>query len=318
MVKLRILCASTSKFAGLQVKLFVLFMFFINALTAQIDKKLTNKLQNAVKGFNGEVGLYVQNLRTGKTAAINADTMFPTASMIKVSIQCGLMDKIEKGELQYNQKLVYRDSLLYAGEDILGSFKDKDTIQLSKVALLMISLSDNTASVWLQKLVGGEYINNWLQQNGFLYTRVNSRVAGREAARNIYGWGVTTPREMCGLFTLISQGKAVSAAASERMMRNLGRIYWDDKALSEIPPYIHTASKHGSLNNSRSETVLVNAPHGDYVFSIITKNIKDQSWKPNNEAWTLIKKVSSLLWHYYEPKSKWQPAPSIDKYMLNE
>jgi beta-lactamase class A len=55
--------------------------------------------------------------------------------MIKVSILSGLMDKIEKGEMQYNQKLVYRDSLLYAGVDILGSFKDKDTIQLSKVAL---------------------------------------------------------------------------------------------------------------------------------------------------------------------------------------
>jgi beta-lactamase class A len=72
------------------------------------------------------------------------------------------------------------------------------------------------------------------------------------------------------------------------------------------------------LNDSRSETVIVNAPHGDYVFSIITKNIQDQSWKPDNEAWTLIKKVSALLWHYYEPKSKWEPAAGIEKFMLNE
>jgi beta-lactamase class A len=26
----------------------------------------------------------------------------------------------------------------------------------------MITMSDNTASTWLQKLVGGDYINNWL------------------------------------------------------------------------------------------------------------------------------------------------------------
>jgi beta-lactamase class A len=64
--------------------------------------------------------------------------------------------------------------------------------------------------------------------------------------------------------------------------------------------------------------VLVNAPHGDYVFSIITKNNKDQSWTPNNEAYVLIRKVSALLWHYYEPKDKWKPAPGIEKYMLNE
>jgi beta-lactamase class A len=285
---------------------------------AQTDKKLTAQLQNLTKGFNGQTGIYVQNLKTGKTVAINADTLFPTASMIKVSILSGLMDKIEKGEMQYNQKLVYRDSLLYAGVDILGSFKDKDTIQLSKVALLMITMSDNTASTWLQKLVGGDYINNWLDANGFKAMRVNSRIPARRPIWAIYGWGVTTPREMCRLFTMIRDGKAVSPAASERMYRMLNRIYWDNTALSQIPPYVQAISKQGAVDASRSETVLVNAPHGDYVFSVITKNNKDQRWTADNEANLLIKKVSALLWHYFEPGSKWQPATGVDKYMLNE
>jgi beta-lactamase class A len=302
----------------MKLKLLTLFLLLTTATFAQTDKKLTVQLQDAVKGFHGQAGIYVQNLKTSKTAAINADTLFPTASMIKVSIQCGLMDKIEKGELRYNQKLVYRDSLLYAGEDLLGSFKDKDTVQLSKVAMLMITMSDNTASLWLQKLVGGDYINNWLQQNGFKVMRVNSRVAGREAIRKIYGWGVSTPYEMCRLFTMIRKGEAVSPAASERMYRNMGRIYWDETALSQIPPYVHTISKQGAVDESRSETVLVNAPHGDYVFSIITNHNTDQSWGTSNEAGLLIKKISALLWHYYEPASDWKPADGVDKFMLNE
>src|ERR1700761_6449885 len=174
----------------------LLFSLFASTTFAQTDAKLTAKLQDAIKGFNGQAGIYVQNLKTGRTAAINADTLFPTASMVKVSILCGLMDKIEKGEIKYNQKLVYRDSLLYKGEDILGSFKDGDTIEVSKVALLMITMSDNTASVWLQKLVGGAYINNWLDQNGFKVMRVNSRATGRDEMHKEYGWGVTTPYEM--------------------------------------------------------------------------------------------------------------------------
>jgi len=182
----------------------------------------------------------------------------------------------------------------------------------------MITMSDNTASTWLQKIVTGEYINNWLEQNGFKVMRVNSRVKGREKIRSQYGWGVSTPREMCRLFTMIRNGEAVSPAASERMYRNLIRIFWDDKALSQIPPYIQAASKQGALDESKSETVLVNAPHGDYVFSIVTNNIKDQRWAPDNEADILIRKVSALLWHYYEPKSTWKPADGIAKYMLNE
>nr|WP_294941594.1 serine hydrolase [uncultured Mucilaginibacter sp.] len=298
--------------------LLAIFLFITTAALAQTDKKLTEQLQSAVQGFNGQVGIYVQNLKTGKTVAINQDTLFPTASMIKVSILSGVMDKIEKGELQYNQKLAYRDSLLYAGEDILGSFKDKDTIMLSKVTMLMITMSDNTASLWLQKLVTGTYINNWLDANGFKSMRVNSRTPGREAMRKIYGWGVTTPYEMCKLFTMVRNGQVVSTAASERMSRTLNRIYWDNTALSQIPPYIQCLSKQGAVDESRSETVLVHAPHGDYVFSVITKNNKDQSWTPNNEAYVLIRKVSALLWHYYEPKDEWKPAPGIEKYMLNE
>lgn len=278
------------------------------------DNKLTMKLQNLIKGFNGDVGIYVKNLKTGKVAQINADTLFPTASMIKVSIQCGLMDKIDKGQLSYHQKLAYRDSLRYAGLDILGSFKNGDTIELAKVAMLMITMSDNTASLWIQKLVTGQYINNWLQQSGFQNTRVNSRVPGREAIRRQYGWGVTTPAEMCRLFTMIRDGKAVSPAASERMYRNLIRIYWDEEALSQIPPYVQVASKSGAVDDSRSETLLINAPHGDYVFSIITKNQKDHSWKHDNEGWTLIRNVSALLYHYFEPADKWQPAAGSDRY----
>ncbi len=302
----------------MKYKLLLFLVLAVSVASAQTDRKLTSRLNDLVKGFNGQVGIYVHNLKTGKTAAINADTLFPTASMIKVSIQCGLMDKIEKGEMRYNQKLVYRDSLLYKGEDILGSFKDKDTIEVSKVALLMITMSDNTASVWLQKLVGGLYINNWLEQNGFKVLRVNSRVPGREAIWRRYGWGVTTPYEMCRLFTMIREGQAVSPAASQRMYRNMGRIFWDDKAISQIPPYIQTASKQGALDESKSETVMVNAPHGDYVFSIITNHNKDQRWVADNEANILIRKVSAFLWHYYEPKSDWKPAEGIDKYMLNE
>jgi beta-lactamase class A len=302
----------------MKYKLLSMLLFVTSAAFGQTDNKLTNQLEQAVKGFNGQVGIYVKNLKTGKTTAINADTLFPTASMIKVSIQCGVMDKIEKGQLTYNQKLIYRDSLLYPGEDILGSFKDKDTIELSKVVLLMITMSDNTASTWLQKIVTGDYINSWLDNNGFKALRVNSRVKGREAIRARYGWGVSSPYEMCRLFEMIRNGQAVSAAASERMYRNLGRIYWDDKALSQIPPYVHTVSKQGAVDEAKSETVLVNAPHGDYVFSIMTKDIKDQRWVPDNEADVLIRKVSAVIWHYYEPKDSWNPAPGIEKLMLNE
>ena len=288
---------------------------FLEAETQPTDRKLTRKLQALVENFDGDAGIYVQHLKTGRVVAINADTLFPTASMIKVPITIGVFDKIERGEIHYDSVVTYRDSLLYEGEDILGSFKDGERIALSKVLMLMITTSDNTASLWCQYLAGtGLAINKWLADNGFRNTRVNSRTPGREDARLLYGWGQTTPREMAGLLLRIHEGKVVSPRASERIYRNLVRIYFDGESLSQIPPYVQVASKSGAVNRSRSEVVMVNAPHGDYVFCVITKNQKDESWNRDNEGYVLLRNVSRLLWNYFEPRSKWKPADKIEEW----
>ncbi len=130
--------------------------------------RLQTALESALRGFNGTAGVYVKHLGTGEEASVYADTLFPTASMIKVPIMVGVFDAIRRGDLRYDQPLVYRDSLLYEGEDILGSFRDSARIPLSEVQLLSITTSDNTASLWLQLLAGtGTKINEWLTAKGF-------------------------------------------------------------------------------------------------------------------------------------------------------
>ena len=294
--------------------LLLLLLGLTLSLKAQTDKKLTAQIQTLLKPFKGEVGVYVRNLKTNKIVEINADTLFPTASMIKIPITIGLFDKIEKGELNYHTDLIYKDSLLYEGEDILGSFKDGQKINLSKVAMLMITTSDNTASLWCQALAKGTAINDWLANNGFENTRINSRTQGREDARKRYGWGQTTPREMAELLVKIREGKVISQAASERIYRNLIRIYWDGEALSQIPPTVQVASKQGAVNKSRSEVALVNAPSGDYVFCVITKNQQDESWERSNEGYVLLRNISRILYQYFEPKSTWKPLDGAEKW----
>ena len=293
-------------------KLFLLFFCVssINFLFAQsTDKKLQKQLEEITKGFNGDIGIYVKNLRTGKTVSINADTIFPTASIVKVPILLGIMNRIQSGELTYDSTLIYKDSLLYEGADILGSFKNNEKILLKKVLMLMLTTSDNTASLWLQSLAGkGTRINEILDSLGFVYTRVNSRTPGRENNRTQYGWGQTTPREMGVLFEKMYRNEIFSPSICDRMMRSLGRNYWDvDEAISQIPPTIEVFSKNGCVNASRSEVLLVNAPHNPYILCIFTKNNKDTQWTHNNEAWTIARKISLMLWRYFEPKDKWEP-----------
>lgn len=281
----------------------VCFVSIQYSYAQKTDRTLQKQITELLKDFHGDVGVYVKDLKTGKTVAVNADTVFPTASIVKVPILIGIMDKINKSELNYHQPFIYKDSLLYAGVDILGSFKNNESVELSKVLMLMLTTSDNTASLWLQSIAGtGSRINELLDSLGFRSTRVNSRTPGREENRNLYGWGQTTPFEMATLLEKIYLKEIFNEKSCVQMMRMLGRNYWDEEGLSQIPPTVEVFSKNGAVNASRSEVMLVNAPHHPYVFCIITKNNKDQSWGSTNEAWVLTRKLSALLWNYYGEK----------------
>jgi beta-lactamase class A len=295
-------------------KLITFFLTFCSlfSIAQKTDKKLEKQIGDLISGFHGTIGIYVHELKKDRVASINADTVFPTASIVKIPIMIGIMDRIQNKELEFHQVMIYKDTMNYnPGEDVLASFKPDEKILLSKLMLLSISLSDNTASLMLQGIAGGgQRINYLMDSLGYLYTKVNSRTPGREKDREIYGWGQTTPREIAKIMEQIEKGEVLSKRSSDRMLRTLGRQYWDEVAVSQIPPNIFVASKHGSLDQNRNEILYVNAPN-PYIFSIFTKNNKDQSWEYNNEAWVLTRKLSALLFRYFNPGIHYEAEPAI-------
>ncbi|MFM2138703.1 MAG: hypothetical protein RJA57_1010 [Bacteroidota bacterium] len=282
---------------------FIVCCLFCTGINAQkSDARLESRIRELVAGFQGEVGIYVKNLRTGTTISIAADTLFPTASIVKVPILLGIVHRVHLGELHYDSLFIYHDSLRYEGEDILGSFRSGEPISLKKLLMLMLTTSDNTASLWLQRIAGtGTRVNHILDSLGFRDTRINSRTPGREANRARYQWGQTTPREMGLLFERIYRNELFSPSACERMMRLLGRNFWDeDEGLSQIPPTIEVFSKNGCVNASRSEVMLVNAPRNPFLLCLFTKNNRDQRWTHDNEAWTLARNLTRMVWDHYD------------------
>ncbi len=288
----------------------LVFAGLYTASAQKTDNNLQKQIEALVTGFHGTVGVYVHDLKKDRIAFYQADTIFPTASIVKIPIMIGIMKKIQNGELDFHQVMVYKDTMNYdPGEDVLAAFKPDQKILLSKLLLLSLSLSDNTASLLLQGLAGGGLrINQLMDSMGFGVTRVNSRTPGREKEREIYGWGQTSPREMARIMESIEEGKLLSRHSSDRMLRTLGRQYWDEVANSQIPPNVFVASKSGAVDESRNEVLYVNAPH-PYLFSIFTKNNADQSWDYNNEAWVLTRKLSALLFAYYNPDLTFEPEP---------
>jgi len=286
------------------IPLFLLFLGLTCVGDVDGQDKLETAILGLIQGFNGEVGVYVRHLSSNTAVGVNENKIFPTASMVKVPILVKIFDKIEAGALTMDSVVIFNKSLInypWKGDDALARFNDGEDITISKLLTHMITFSDNHASLWLQDIAGsGTAVNTWLKENAFVHTRVNSRTIGREAEYEEFGWGQTTPREMAELLVMIRESRAVSPSASADIYRHLTRIYWDDEALSQIPPTVQAASKQGEVSQSRSEVVLVNAPGGDYVFCIITNNQADKRFTQDNEGFILIRSLSKLLWQHFE------------------
>jgi beta-lactamase class A len=278
--------------------------------TATTDPVLQSRIERLVQGFGGEVGVYVRHLESGAGAEIRADEVFPTASLIKIPILLTLYDQVEHGALDLAAELPYPDTLTYAhteSTDVVGYMRPGQTLPLRQLAFLMLTTSDNHASLWIQALVGGgAAVNEWLERHGFRQTRVNSRTPGREQARATYGWGQTTPREIAEALVRIRQGRAVSPRASEQMYRLLSGSYWTQEALSQIPPTVQAISKQGFVSRSRSEVLLVNAPGGDYVLAVITRNQMDTGSGADNEGFRLIRHLSRTVYAHFNPDDSWR------------
>ena len=281
----------------------------------QTDVQLESQLSAMLSSFNGTAGIYVRHLPSGRSASIRADEVFPTASMVKIPILLGLFARIERGDLDYHQIFTFRIAERQPSAGILNAFKDGETVDVAFLATLMMAFSDNDASLWCQELAGGGMIiNAWLESHGFSHTRVNSRTDGRESAKEMYGWGQSTPREMAELLVRIHDRQAVSPAADDEMVRVLSRNYWDGNALAQVPPTVHTMSKGGSVGSTRSEVVLVDAPNGAYVFCVMTRDQKDKDWGRDNAGQILRRNLSRLIWQHFEPGSTWSPATGAERF----
>lgn len=284
--------------------------------TVVIDTQLKTELQKLVDEFEGEVGVYVYHFDTKTELGINQDSFYPAASMIKIPIMIKIFDRIEKDEFDYAQTFPYYGKHDYEHEsDFINRIKPGTQVPISKLLHLMMSLSDNTASLWLQYIAGtGTSINQWLKLNGYKNTYVNAKTVGREQIFKDFGWGTTTPREMTKMMIDIYNGKLITKDASEKMLRILSRSFWDGEALSQINPKNFIASKQGAVDYSKSEVVLVKGEQSTYAFCVITDNQKVKGYSFDDPGFVLIRKVSRVLYKHFEPNDKWTPTSQLDEY----
>jgi len=113
----------------------------------------------------GVVGVAARNLASKAAVSIRADELFPMASCFKVPIMVEVMRRVDAGELRLDDRLTLTDgdkspgsTLIHCHEGLRPSVRD--------LLYLMITLSDNTATDMLWRLVGLGAVNATMRSLG--------------------------------------------------------------------------------------------------------------------------------------------------------
>lgn len=285
---------------------------------AQDTTKLKRALDSICAGFHGRIGYSLCLPESDLAFSYNGDDRFPTASTIKTAIALEVVSRVEEGTLKMTDKRAVPPMSGRQASMWSYQFKDGTVLDVDGWTNLMITVSDNTATMVLRDWLTMQAINARLAKLGLKNTKVLGTFPPEDVLNNrlrgAFGLGVTTPNEMNRLFQLIYKRKATTEAGCEKLMRILSHQYWDDMAMSSVPLGVQVCCKSGAINRSRSEVATVFGPI-PYIFSVYTDSQKDQSWNSGNEGEVAIRKIYSVIWNYMNPDRPYKLPKGYEKFM---
>ncbi len=290
---------------------FLLLMTFESAsASAQPDAALATQLAALSDGYQGNVAIYAQDLQSGRTVAINADTPVPTASTIKLTVLFEALKQIQEGRKHWNDLVTLTKANQVEGSGVLTLFDTPVTLTLKDALTMMIVVSDNTATNLAIDDLGLGSIDariRWMGlQNTWLYKKVfMDPVPPVPADQPTFGLGKTTAREMATVMQrfatcdLSAPGVSAQPSQSDRALCDVALGMLKNQTERDgIPRYLGdltVANKGGAIDAARNDVGIVYAKSGPIIISVFTYNNKDQSWTPGNAGRLLIAKISKAI-----------------------
>lgn len=234
-----------------------------------VEQKLLNRIQAFDAQLDGSLGVFILDLTTGRTISYHGDTVFPTASSIKIPILIQMFKSAAAGEFKLTDPVTLQTGDAVGGSGHLRILLRNGPFTLSVRDLItaMIETSDNTATNKCIAMTKIDRINQTLRDLGFKQTRLQRKMLDTAASKQDLE-NISTPAEMARLVELIYRGKAVDTASSKQMLDILKLV--DDEMRRAIPDSVEVASKPGELTGVRCETGVVLLPKRPFVLSVMS------------------------------------------------
>lgn len=308
-------------------------------LDTKQDTRLDAQLAQIARSHAGRLTVFAENLKTGQTAALDADEPVQTASVIKLTILLHAAEELRAGRANLDEKLVLTKENQAPGSGVLNDLDVPLALSLRDVLTLMVVLSDNTATNMAIDRFGVRNIDATIVAAGlkdtWLYKKVfRPATEPMPADQPKFGLGKTTAREMAAVMTRLVEcrldlsggpakpGDGAICGAMLTMLR-------EQQDRDGLPRYLETldtseqgsaiGNKTGALDAVRNDVAVIATKSGPVVIAAFTQENADQRWTGDNEAEKTLGRVGASVVKAWSPTGldpsavNWQnplrPAP---------
>jgi beta-lactamase class A len=299
---------------------------------------LQQHLNELAASFPGKVGVYVRNVETGATVAINADETYPMASTYKVAIMLQVFRQAEAGKISLDERVTLKDSDLRPGSGLFAYMNPGIAPTIHDLLLMMIVVSDNEATDILLNRVGAANVTATLKSLGIQNLRVDRsteqiisdwlgaadpQFRGKTAAEILahpeafakltqedMDKGAqlftddprdhTSPRAMAQLLEKIVK----SEAASEKSCHDMLGIMQKQEHRGRISRYMGemtTATKSGTIGATTNDVGVLYVGKQHIVVTVYT--VKASSLVQTDQAEDVIGRIAKTTYDYFNATS---------------
>lgn len=251
-------------------------------------------LGDLLRHVDGVTGVWVHDLTDGYTWSHHADVVFPSASTIKTPILATLYEEARLGRVSLDARFAISASDRAGGAGILQFLGDGTaTLSLADLAVLMMVLSDNTATNLVIEAVGMERVNAFLARHGMESTRLR-RLMIRPDDQRANRENTTTPAELGRIYALLHAGRLVDADSHAEVVRIL-QLPKAGEMRSGVPAHVPVAHKSGALGGVLLDGGIVYLEGRPYVMVVMGTLLRDV-----DAAGAVFTELSAHVYRYFE------------------
>ncbi len=275
-----------------------------------IDAPIEERLRSVFASYDTEGFLHAIDLGGGEEIALNADEPVVAASVFKIPVLLELMRQASAGSISLSERVTVTSEDRAFGPTGLSVFQDDAEMSLRDLVVMMMTISDNTATDLVMDRVGLDRINATLRELGLESTvlvgdcmdllgtlpedlglTIEETVAQLPTlpSERLLQWrGLhperttrTTSRDATTLLRLIAHHQAAPADACIEIRRVMSLQFAPHRLRSGFPSPLLVWGKTGTLPGVYNEVGVVEYPDGSaYAVAVFTRSSESNEMNP--------------------------------------